>query len=77
MLFDGDIQERMREGNTSRENPSKPHKEIYPMLFNLTIENGTFFYGSLIRNQGNQRLHLFYVLLQFVNHSTSRKNQSF
>jgi hypothetical protein len=32
----------MREGNTSREKPSKPLKEIYPMLFNLTIENGTF-----------------------------------
>jgi len=41
-LFDGDIQDQMREGNTSRENPSKPRKEIYPMLFNLTIENGTF-----------------------------------
>jgi hypothetical protein len=32
----------MREGNTSRENPSKPHIEIYPMFFNLTIEKGTF-----------------------------------
>jgi hypothetical protein len=32
----------MREGNTSRENPSKPHKEIYSMLFDLTIEKGTF-----------------------------------
>jgi hypothetical protein len=32
----------MREGNTSRESPLKPLKEIYPMFFNLTIENGTF-----------------------------------
>jgi hypothetical protein len=32
----------MREGNTSCENPLKPHKEIYPMLFDLTIEKGTF-----------------------------------
>jgi hypothetical protein len=33
----------MREGNTSRDNPSYPHMDIYPMLFNLSIEYGTSF----------------------------------
>lgn len=41
-LFIGDIQDWMMEGNTSRENPLYPHKEIYPMLFDLTTEKGTF-----------------------------------
>jgi hypothetical protein len=40
-LFVGDIQDQMIEGNTSWENPSYPHKEIYPMLFDLTSEKGT------------------------------------
>ncbi|RHN59576.1 hypothetical protein MtrunA17_Chr4g0014811 [Medicago truncatula] len=31
----------MIDGNTSRENPSWPHKEIYTILFDLTIEKGT------------------------------------
>jgi len=39
----GDIQDQMIEGKTLRDNPSYPHREIYPMLFNLTIEKGTCF----------------------------------
>jgi len=41
-LFVGDIQDEMIEGNTSRENPSYSHKDINPMLFDLTSEKGTF-----------------------------------
>ncbi|RHN68482.1 hypothetical protein MtrunA17_Chr3g0114391 [Medicago truncatula] len=33
----------MREGNTSCDNPSYPHRDIYAMLFDLTIEQGTSF----------------------------------
>ena len=40
-LFVGDIQDLMIDGNTSRENPSWPHKEIYTILFDLAIEKGT------------------------------------
>jgi len=40
-LFDGNIQDQMIEGNTLRENPSYPHNEINPMLFDLTTEKGT------------------------------------
>jgi hypothetical protein len=40
-LFVGDIQDKMIDGKTSRENPSWPHKEIYPMPFDLTSEKGT------------------------------------
>jgi len=34
----GDIQDQMIEGKTSCDNPSYPHRDIYPMLFNLSIE---------------------------------------
>jgi hypothetical protein len=39
----GDIQDQMREGKTSRDNPSYPHRDIYAMLFDLIIEYGTSF----------------------------------
>jgi hypothetical protein len=37
----GDNHDLMREGKTSRDNPTYPHKDIYAMLFDLTIVNGT------------------------------------
>jgi hypothetical protein len=46
-LFIGDIQDKMIDGKISRENPSWPHKEIYPMLFDLTSEKGTLFIAVL------------------------------
>jgi hypothetical protein len=36
----GDIQDQMREGKISRDNPSYPHRDINRMLFDLTMENG-------------------------------------
>jgi hypothetical protein len=36
----GDIQDHMREGKTSHGSPSYPHRDIYMMLFNLTMEKG-------------------------------------
>ena len=39
----GDIQYRMTEGKTLCENPSNPHRDIYPMLFEITNEKGTCF----------------------------------
>ena len=33
----------MIEGKTLRDNPSNPQRDIYPMLFELTIEKGTCF----------------------------------
>lgn len=37
----GDIQDQMRGGKISRDNPSNPHRDIYPMFFDLIIEKGT------------------------------------
>jgi len=37
----GDIQDRMIEGKRLRGNLSNPRRDIYPMLFDLTIEKGT------------------------------------
>jgi hypothetical protein len=39
----GDIQDQMIEGKTLQDNPSYPHKDMYPMLFDLIIEYGTSF----------------------------------
>jgi len=37
----GDIQHRIIEGKRLRGNPSNPRRDIYTMLFDLTIEKGT------------------------------------
>jgi hypothetical protein len=41
----------MIDGNTSHENPSYPHKEIYPMLFDLTNEKGTLLIDVLFASK--------------------------
>jgi len=46
-LIVGDIQDQMIEGKTFRASPSNPHKDIYPMLFEVTIETGTRFTAVL------------------------------
>ena len=50
-LFGGDIQDLMIDGNPSHENPSWPHKEMYPMLFDLTTEKGTLFIEVLFASR--------------------------
>jgi len=39
----GNIQDRMIEGKKLCDNPSNPRRDMYPKLFELTIEKGTCF----------------------------------
>jgi len=50
-VFLGDIQDRIIDGNTSCEDPSYPHREIYPMLFDLSNEKGTLVIAVLFASR--------------------------